>query len=410
MAKSINRLTAKAVEKKTAAGLFHDGLGLYLQVSTGGAKSWLLRYALNGKPQWMGLGSYNDLSLEQARTQRDAKRGILKEGVDPIAAREAEQSKRQLAAARTMTFDHCADAYIKSHRAGWKNAKHTSQWTNTLKTYASPIFGGTPVQAIDTAAVMEVLEPIWTTKTETATRVRSRIELILDWAKARGLRSGENPALWRGHLDKLLPQRSKIQAVRNHLALPYPDAPHFMTNLRERTGVAAKAVEYLILTAARVSEAVNATWAEVDTEKRVWTIPAARMKANREHRVPLSDAALAVLRAMQAQRQSDYLFPGWKIKRPITGAACLKLLRDGGLSELTVHGFRSTFRDWCAEQTNYPRDVCEMALAHTIKDKAEAAYRRGDLLEKRARLMDDWAKYLAQPRAASVTPIRKQKR
>lgn len=409
MAKTINRLTAKTVEKKRKPGYLLDGRGLYLQIAQSGSKSWVLRYMLKGRSREMGLGSVQAVSLETARKKASAHRDLLAEGIDPIESRNAALLALELEKARQISFDECAAAYIKSHRAGWKNAKHAAQWENTLKTYASPTIGHLPVQEVDDVHVMTALEPIWHTKTETASRVRNRIELVLDWAKARKYRSGENPARWRGHLDKILPKRSNIAPTKHHAALPYADAPVFMTQLRARTGVAAKALEFVILTAARVSEAINATWDEVDTKSRTWTVPASRMKAKRAHRVPLSAAAMKVIADMRAQKQSDSIFPGWRIKRAITDAGCLKLLRDMGYAELTVHGFRSTFRDWCAEHTNYPRDVCEMALAHTINDKAEAAYRRGDLLEKRTQLMDDWARYLAKPKGAGATHIRKKK-
>lgn len=410
MPKVINKLTAKSVASKKKSGYYLDGNGLYLQISDSGSKSWVLRFMLKGRAREMGLGSVTTVSLEKARTLAGANRKIVKDSKqDPIEERRAADVAAKLAEAQKRTFDECAAAFIKSHRTGWKNAKHAAQWENTLATYASPIFGKLPVQEVDDALVMRVLEPIWAKKTETATRVRNRIELVLDWAKARKYRAGENPARWRGHLDKLLPKKSKIAPAKNHPALPYIDAPAFMEQLHARNGIAPKALEFVILTAARVSEAANATWDEVDIKARIWTVPAARMKAKKAHRVPLSDAAVRVITDMQAQKQGEFIFPGWRIKRAITGAACLKVLRAMGYTDLTVHGFRSTFRDWCAEQTNYPRDVCEMALAHTIKDKAEAAYRRGDLIEKRSRLMDDWGKYLAKPRVASVIPIGKRK-
>ena len=409
MAKLIRRLTALAVEKLKRHGYHADGGGLYLQVSRSGSKSWVFRYMLNHRSRDMGLGSLHDVSLEQARTKAKRCRALLDLKEDPILHRQAADQDRALKAASAKTFDECAAAFIETHRAAWKNAKHAAQWENTLATYASPIFGKLPLQAVDDVLVLKVLEPIWRTKTETASRVRGRIELVLDWAKARKYRTGENPARWRGHLDKLLPKRSKIAPPKNHPAIPYEQAPEFLSALRTRQGIAPKALEFVILTAARVSEAVNATWDEVDTRARTWTVPASRMKAAKSHRVPLSDAALRVITEMRAQKQTDFIFPGWRIKRAITGAACLKLLRDMGRRDLTVHGFRSTFRDWCAEQTAYPRDVCEMALAHTINNRTEAAYRRGDLFEKRARLMCDWATYLAAPKIASVTPIRRKK-
>lgn len=406
MARLVKRLTAKAVEHAKKPGYHPDGAGLYLQVSRTGAKSWIFRFMLDGSAREMGLGSALAVSLEEARAKARDCRALLDQKIDPIAARDETEQAKRLEKARAMTFDQCAAAYIAAHRAGWKNAKHAQQWQNTLDSYTSPVFGSLPVQAVDEALVMKVLEPIWATKTETATRVRSRIELVLDWARARKYRGGENPARWRGHLDKLLPKRSKVQKVRNHPALPYAELPAFMVALRARNGTAAKALELIILTAARESEAAGGKWQEFDLEARVWTVPGDRMKSTRVHRVPLSDAAVRVLRAMEAKRQNDYAFPGWKPDRPITGAAVLKVLRDMGRSDLTVHGFRSTFRDWCAEQTNFAREVAEAALAHVVADKVEAAYRRGDLFEKRRRLMNEWARYCAsKPKAATVIPI-----
>jgi integrase len=303
-----------------------------------------------------------------------------------------------------MTFNACATAYINAHKAGWRNLKHAEQWTNTLATYASPVFGALPVSAIDTGLVMKAIEPLWQTKTETATRLRGRIESILGWATVRGYRTGENPARWRGHLDKLLPKRSKVAKVKHHAALAYTQIPEFMRKLREREGVTAKALEFIILTAARVSEAVNARWDEIDGKAAVWTVPASRMKSGREHRVPLTKEAGAVLGALEQHRQSDYVFPGWKVKKPLTGAACLELLKDMGHGDLTTHGFRSTFRDWAAEQTAFPREIAEAALAHTLRDKVEAAYQRGDLLERRRKLMEAWAAYCAKPEG-QVIPI-----
>jgi integrase len=407
MAKKIERLTALAVEKRTKSGYHADGAGLYLQVSRGGGKSWVFRYMLRGKPREMGLGSH--VSLELARQKATDARALLAEGIDPIEARDAQNQQQALEQARSKTFAECAEAYIKSHRAGWRNAKHGAQWEATLNTYANPVFGSLPVQAIDTALVMKVLEPIWSEKTETASRVRGRIESVLDWAKVRGYRAGENPARWRGHLDKLLPRRSKVAKVEHHVALPYADAGAFMRELRAREGTAPRALEFIILTAARVSEAVNAQWNEIDLKRRLWVVPAERMKTGREHRVPLSDSAVRLLKVQAEKKQSDFVFPGWRINKPLTGAACLKLLDDMKRPTLTVHGFRSTFRDWCAEQTHYPREIAEAAMAHVISNKTEAAYQRGDLLERRRLLMQAWADYCARAKSAKVVPLKQQK-
>lgn len=298
-----------------------------------------------------------------------------------------------------MTFKDAAERYIAAHRAGWRNAKHAAQWGATLKAYAEPIIGESSVQTIDVGLVLKLLEPIWSKKPETASRVRGRIESILDWATARGLRRGENPARWRGHLDKLLPARGKVCKVRHHAALPYAELPGFLAQLRERESVAARALEFAILTAARTGETIGTTWGEISWTDRVWTIPGARMKAGKEHRVPLCDRALAILEEMQRlQPVSDadaYVFPGSKRGQPLSNMAALMLLRRMKRDDLTVHGFRSSFRDWAAERTNFPSEAAEMALAHAVGDKVEAAYRRGDMFEKRRRLMDAWAGYCA---------------
>jgi integrase len=354
----------------------------------------------------MGLGSH--ISLDLARQKATAARAMLAEGIDPIDARVAQNQKQALEQARSKTFAECAEAYIKAYRAGWRNAKHGAQWEATLNTYAAPVFGSLPIQGIDTVLVMKVLEPIWNEKTETASRVRGRIEFVLDWAKVRGYRAGENPARWRGHLDKLLPRRSKVTKVEHHAALPYADAGVFMRELRAREGTAPRALEFLILTAARVSEAVNAKWEEIDLKRRLWVVPADRMKGGREHRIPLSDAAVKLLKGQAEKKQSDFVFPGWRSNKPLTGAACLKLLHDMNRPALTVHGFRSTFRDWCAEQTNYPREIAEAVLAHVVSNKAEAAYQRGDLLERRRLLMQAWADYCGRGKSGKVVPLRQQ--
>ena len=302
--------------------------------------------------------------------------------------RRAKQAEADIAAAKLITFDEAARQFIESHQAGWKSDKHAGQWQATLSTYASPVFGKLPVRAVDTGLVMRVLKPLWSTKTETATRVRGRIEAVLSWAKVYGYREGENPAQWRGHLDHLLPKRSKVAEVEHHAALAYDALPDFMRDLRERDGVAALALEFTILTASRTSETLNATWAEFDNA--LWIVPAERMKGGREHRVPLCERAIAIVREMETVKRGDYVFPGARRGRPLSNMAMTLALRRMGRGDLTVHGFRSTFRTWSAERTNYPREVVEAALAHVIGDKTEAAYQRGDLLEKRRRLMDAW--------------------
>ncbi|MCH5374054.1 MAG: site-specific integrase, partial [Planctomycetes bacterium] len=311
------------------------------------------------------------------------------------AAKSNRRLRDELEAAKSKSFDECAAAYIAAHEVGWRNPKHRQQWRNTLSTYASPVIGRLPVADIDTDLVMRVLEPIWTSKPETAGRVRGRIESILDWAATRGYRTGENPARWRGHLDHLLPKRSKVRRVRHHPALPYSEIGGFVAGLRDMDSVAARALEFVILTAARTGEVLGVRWDEVDFETGVWTIPAERMKNGREHRVPLSRAALDVLESVRPLRRNDYVFPGNRPKRPLSNMALTMLLRRMGHDGITVHGFRSTFRDWAAEQTSAPREVAEMALAHTIGDSVEAAYRRGDLFEKRRDLMASWAEFVS---------------
>ena len=376
--------------------MYADGGGLYLQVGATGTKSWVFRFAARGKTRDMGLGPLKTIGLAEAREIAAQCRQSRLRGSDPIEDRKARRAAARLDAAKTMTFDQCRDSFIASHQVSWRNDKHRQQWTATLKTYVTPAFGSLPVQAVDVGLVMKALEPIWTVVPETASRVRQRVERILDWAKVRGLREGENPARWRGHLDNLLPKRSKIRKPVKHSALPYVEIGSFMHALRQREGVAARALEFLILTAVRTGEVLGARWAEVDFGERTWTIPAGRMKAGKQHRVPLSSAALSVLSSMRGL-SDEFIFPGTRNDRSLSNMAMLVLLRRMGRADLTVHGFRSTFRDWAAERTNFAREVAEMALAHTIRDKVEAAYRRGDLLEKRHALMEAWAIYCNEP-------------
>jgi integrase len=410
--RGIEKLTALEVQRLKAPGYHGDGGGLWLQVSPSGTKSWVFRYTL-GKAREMGLGALHTVSLADARIKARACRQQLLEGVDPIEARNAGRLAERAAAAKAIVFQTAGEAYVEAHRAGWKNLKHADQWANTLETYAYPVLGKLPVAAVDTGLVMQVLEPIWRDKTETASRLRGRIECVLDWATVRGYRTGDNPARWRGHLDNLLPKPTKVAKVRNHPALPYAEIGAFMKQLRAEAGLSAKALELIILTAARTSEVIGATWREFDLDAKLWTVPAARMKSDREHRVPLSAPAVRLLRELQKQGSapSAFAFPGAREKKHLSNMACLTLLARMGRDDITVHGFRSTFRDWAAEQTNHPREVAEMALAHTIKDATEAAYRRGDLFEKRARLMDAWATYCGRVAShASVTPIATRKK
>jgi len=397
MGREVHRLSAKAVEKAKRPGYYADGGNLYLQVSPALTKSWIFRYKRQGRSHEMGLGSERVFSLGEARGKAADARRLLAEGVDPIAAREGHRTRERLQKASTLTFAKCAEKYIAAHRAGWRNPKHIGQWENTLQTYAGPLIGELAVKDVDTALVLRVLEPIWTTKAETATRLRGRIERILDWARVMGYRAGENPARWRGHLDKLLPAALN-RKNRTHLAaLPYDEIGSFMAQLRAREGIGARALEFAILTAARTGEVIGARSSEIDLEKALWTIPAARMKAGREDRVPLSPRALGIARAQPA---GAFLFAGGKEEQGLSNMALLEVLRRMGHDGLTVHGFRSTFRDWASERTSYPREVCEMALAHAISDKVEAAYRRGDLFEKRRKLMLDWEKFCELPKVS----------
>jgi integrase len=381
----LGKLSAVFAARANRPGRYHDGGGLYLQVRSASEKSWLFRF----RRKWMGLGPFRDVSLAEARAAAAKCRKMLLAGIDPLEERRSERMKAKLEAIAGTTFRECAERYVASHQVGWKNPKHKQQWRNTLATYAYPVLGAIAVGAVDTGLVVKVLEPIWTTKPETASRLRGRIESVLDWAKARGYRQGENPARWRGHLDHLLPARHKVRAVRHHAALPYGDVPIFLAELRHRDGIAARALELAILTATRTSEALGARWSEIAGE--VWTIPATRMKSGREHRVPLAGRALELVEELP--RQGDYLFPGSRADRPLSNMALLMTLRRMGRGDITAHGFRSSFRDWVAERTNYPGELAEMALAHTVSDKVEAAYRRGDLFDKRRRLMAEWARY-----------------
>ena len=396
MARTTGRLTALKVSRAKLPGMYADGGGLYLQITEGGA-SWVYRYMLNGRAREMGLGPLALFGLQEARAKAQDARRLRHEGVDPIEHRRTARAQQQLDAAKAVTFQQCAERYIASHRAGWRHAKHVEQWESSLQRLAFPVIGALPVQAINTALVMNVIEAIWDEKPETASRVRGRIESILDWAKARGYRTGENPARWKGHLKNLLPPRSKVRMVEHYAAMPYDQLPALMVELRVQDGIDARALEFTILTAARVSEAVGARWSEISGD--VWTIPAERMKGGKPHRVPLSRRAMDLLKALP--RNGDLIFPGPKLGRALNINAPRKLLIDMGHS-VTVHGFRSSFRDWVAERTSYPNHVAEAALAHAVADKVEKAYRRTDLFEKRRRLMADWAAWCSRP--MSVNP------
>ena len=423
MAKTLDKLSPLKVERLKAPGLHSDGGGLYLQISANGARSWIFRYRMGGRktPRDMGLGSLNDVSLAAARLNAAAKRGQIQQGIDPIEARKRDKVVAALDLSKAITFKDCAEAYIAAHREGWRNEKHAAQWTATLEVYAYPKLGKLPVRDVDVGHVLKVLEQkcddlegkptFWSGKTETASRVRGRIEVILDWAKVRQYRAGENPARWRGNLEHSLPARNKVQKVTHHAALPYAEMGTFMQSLRHEEATAARALEFLILTATRTSEAIGVRWDEIDQDKALWVIPADRMKTGKEHRIPLSAPALAIIKQLAKTKESEFVFPGVKKGKALSTNALLKHLTRMDRNDITAHGFRSTFRDWAAESTNYPRDVAEMALAHTIGDKVEAAYRRGDLMEKRKRMMDDWAKFCGTiAKAGNVVAINQGKR
>jgi integrase len=406
--RSAKSLTAVAVSKLTRPGRYAVGDGAYLQISEWGTKAWIFRYRRDGKAHHMGLGPVSLVTLAEAREKaREARRALL-DGADPLTARRERKAAARLQAAKGMTFKACAERMIASHATAWKSPKHRAQWEATLATYVYPVFGDLSVAAIDTALVTRALEPIWSSKPETAGRVRGRIEAVLDWAKARGYREGENPARWRGHLDKLLPNRRKVRGVRNHPAIPYAELPAFMAELRERESISARALEFTILTAARTGEVIGTNWSEIDLKGAVWVVPAGRMKGGKEHRVPLSGRAVELLASLP--READFVFMGSRVGMPIGNMAMLRLMRSmKSGSGYVPHGFRSTFRDWAAETTAYPSEVVEMALAHAIESKVEAAYRRGDLFEKRRRLMAEWAKFCAAvSRGDGVVPIRGQ--
>lgn len=372
---TLHKLSDMLLRSHLAPGRYSDGGGLYLRVGESAQKSWVFRYRVNNWQRDMGLGAYPAMTLKAAREKAAECRQMRARGLDPLAERDARLQEAQEAEARKVTFKACAEAYIAAHEAGWANAKHRQQWRNTLATYVYPVIGTLPVQSVDTALVSNVLEPIWRDKPETAGRVRGRIESIIDWAKVRGYRDGENPARWRGHLDHLLPARAKFKPVKHHSALHFDGVHAFLGELAECEGLAALALEFLILTAARTGEVLGARWPEMDEQSRAWIIPAERMKAKREHRVPLNSRAMAILEKVRLIRRSDFVFPGEKRDSSLSNMALLALLRRMKRDDITAHGFRSTFRDWAAERTAFPREVAEMALAHAIGSDVEAACR-----------------------------------
>ncbi len=401
---AIHKLSPRKVET-ARPGKHEDGGGLRLVVSPAGARKWVLRYTIDGKRREMGLGSLPSVGLGRARVKAEECRRLASDGIDPIEARQTEPEQ-------IPTFTTCAAHHIRAHRRGWKNAKHARQWVSTLKTYARPVIGSKRVDTIATEDILKILSPIWTTKTETAKRVQGRIENVLDYAAAHKYRDPLNPARWRGHLDKLLPKPSRVKKSSHHPAMPHSEVPAFMGELWGNSSISALALRFLVLTATRTGEVLGAHWSEIDLESAIWTVPAARMKARREHRVPLSDAAMAVLGALPRIEGNSYLFPGARHGRSLSNMALLQLMRgmgygvDGNRGDYVPHGFRSSFRDWSGEVSSFPRDVAEMALAHVIQNKVEAAYRRGDLFAKRRKMMQEWADYVSKEQA-KVIPINK---
>jgi integrase len=413
MASAINKLTALKIRNMAKPGVYGDGNNLFLQVaSKGGAKSWVFRYAgkADGKTKAVGLGSINAVSLADARQKAQDLRRLMADGKDPAT----ELAKTRHAEAAKLTFDQAAEQYIAAMSPAWSNAKHIAQWTTTLNTYASPIIGSLPVDAVDTGHVLRILRPIWTAKTETATRVRQRVERVLAWSKSQGFRSGDNPAAWKDHLANLLPKPEDVAATRHHPALPWQQVPSFIAALRKREGQAAKAIELLILTATRSGEVRGACWPEFDLDAAVWTVPAERMKAGREHHVPLSAAAIKLLKEMSHHEGTDLLFPSRK-KTPLSDMTLSMLVRgmnepkpvwkDSAGLPIVPHGFRSTFRVWAGEATTIDREVAEHALAHQLPNRVEAAYQRSTLFDKRIRLMAEWSAW-ATSKPGSVVPLR----
>jgi integrase len=417
MARLIGRLNARKVKnakpgkdrrgKDRRAALIADGGNLFLQVSTGTdghiRRSWVFQYELHGKRGWMGLGPLHTFSLHEARDKAKQLRQQVKDGIDPLTAKTEQAQQQRLEAAKQMTFRQCADAYCETHDSEWKNRRHAAQWRMTLTEYCKPI-ADLPVKSIDTDLVLSVLTPIWKTKTVTAKRLRGRIEDVLAYAKSRKLRDGDNPAAWEG-LKEMLPDPGKFAKVTHHPALPYTEMPAFMAKLRSRDLLSARALEFTILTASRTSEAIGACWSEIDLAEKIWTVPAARIKASRDHRVPLSDRAIAILKERLAHPHGDRIFN-------LADETMRRMLRRMH-PNATTHGFRSSFKDWASERTSYENYISEAALAHAVGDKVEAAYRRGTALDKRRKLMDAWASFCAKPpvektAGTNVTPIRRK--
>jgi integrase len=403
----LHRLT-QADLRRTAPGLYADGGNLYLQITVNGKnvnRSWIFRFAINGKRRDMGLGAVHTIGLKDARAKAAELRKVVYEGRDPIAERDAQTAALAAATAKRATFDYCATSYSRAHSPKW-SAKHAYQWSSAMTRFASPVLGKLPIDVIDVGLVVKVLEPIWHERPETASRLRGGMESVLAWATVRGFRQGDNPARWTNHLEELLPSRREILPVEHFAALAYRDVPGLMAKVRKRNGITERALEFLTLTASRSGEVLGARWDEIDLAERVWTIPAERMKGRREHRVPLGDRALAILGELSLCRRNQFLFPSER-RGNLGESPMRELLKRLGY-KTTVHGMRSAFRDWCGEHTNFPREICEAALAHAVGNKVEQAYRRGDALEKRRALMNAWANFCNKPIAAgaTVTPLR----
>lgn len=401
MPKIAKELTALAVSKLRRAGLHAVGgaAGLGLKVMPSGSRAWVLRTVVAGKRREYGLGGFPTVTLASARERAKAMLDQLFEGIDPAETKKQVKSALAAQRARAVNFKTLAEQYIAQHEASWKNAKHAAQWTATLETYAFPVCGSMVAADIDTATVLRILEPIWVEKTETASRLRGRVEAVLDYAIAKGLRQGPNPARWKGNLALTLPAKRKISPVEHHPAVPVKDMPKFFQSLQQKEGTAARALEFLVLTAARSGEVRGAQWSEIDLAKKIWTVPAERMKAKREHRVPLSTQAIDMLKSLPSKKTGGLVFPGSKATAKLSDMSLTAVMRRMEM-DAVPHGLRSSFRDWVGEETSFPREVAEMALAHTVGNAVEAAYRRGDLFEKRRLMMQDWATYLTKERSA----------
>lgn len=407
MTRQLNRLTAIQIKNTKEKGLYHDGGGLYLQVKESGAKSWLFCYRFDGRDREMGLGSESIVTLAEARMKVQDARRLLANKVDPLEARKQAEAQVRLEAAKSLSFKECAIKFIEANKSGWRSAKTIKEWPRFFEIYVYSVIGDIAVKDVDLDLVLKIIEPIWTTKTETADRLRSRIERVLDWARVRGYREGENPARWRGHLENLLVRPSKLNKVVHHPSLPYAEVADFVAQIKCQPGMDARVLEFTILTAVRTNEATQARWEEIDLKNRIWTLNADRTKTGKEHRVPLSDATIDVLKRVAKMsghedlgQANGWLFPSSKRGKAISNMAMLMLLRRIERTDITVHGFRSTFRVWAAERTTFPREVAEAALAHVVENQVEAAYMRSDLFEKRKRLMDAWAKYCSAPSLA----------